>query len=56
MKKAQWTKKFDDAKCPEIVVTLPLEKTVCGEHCKELILNPEPPITLCDYATHLPEC
>lgn len=54
--KAQWTKKFDDTSCPEIVITEPITKTVCGEHCKELILNPEPPLTLCDYKEDLPEC
>lgn len=56
LNKAKWSKRFDDTSCPEIIITLPIDKNLCGEHCKEIILNPEPPLTLCQYRPDYPGC
>lgn len=53
---AKWRKNFDDSECPEVTVTKPIEKHLCGEHCDEVVIEPEPPLTLCDFKPEFPGC
>lgn len=56
MNNAKWRKNFDETSCPEITVTMPIEKHLCGEHCDLIILEPEPPLTLCEFEPTYPGC
>lgn len=53
---AKWRKNFDETACPEVTITKPIEKHLCGEHCDTVVLEPEPPLTLCDFKPTYPGC
>lgn len=56
MNDARWRKNFDETSCPEVVITKPIEKHLCGEHCDIVVLEPEPPLTLCEFEPEYPGC
>jgi len=47
---------FDETECPEVIITKPIDKHLCGEHCGVVVLTPEPPLTLCDFKPTYPGC
>ena len=55
-RKAQWNQKFNESECPEVTVTKPIDKHLCGELAQECLLPPEPPLTICDYRRDYPGC